>query len=54
MNDATPLSADMQRAKRPRSPLAGLYGHPIHPILVTDPHRCVDREPRLRPGGQAR
>ena len=37
MNDATPLSADLQRAKRPRTPLAGLYGHPIHPILVTIP-----------------
>ena len=23
--------------KRPRSPLAGSYGHPIHPILVTVP-----------------
>ena len=37
MNDATRLSADLQRAKRPRTPLAGLYGHPIHPILVTIP-----------------
>jgi uncharacterized membrane protein len=24
-------------AKRPRSPLAGPYGHPFHPILVTVP-----------------
>ncbi|MFL6173143.1 MAG: DUF2231 domain-containing protein [Marmoricola sp.] len=27
----------MQSAKRPRSPLAGPYGHPFHPILVTVP-----------------
>jgi uncharacterized membrane protein len=27
----------MQRAKQPRSPLAGAYGHPVHPILVTIP-----------------
>ena len=25
------------RAKHPRSPLAGPYGHPFHPILVTIP-----------------
>ncbi len=25
------------RAKRPRTPLAGPYGHPFHPILVTIP-----------------
>jgi uncharacterized membrane protein len=31
----TPSSSD--RAKRPRSPLAGPYGHPFHPILVTVP-----------------
>src|SRR3954468_1569950 len=30
-------SSPMQRAKRPRSAAAGLYGHPIHPILVTIP-----------------
>ncbi|MFL6171185.1 MAG: DUF2231 domain-containing protein, partial [Ornithinibacter sp.] len=30
-------SSPMQRAKRPRSAVAGLYGHPIHPILVTIP-----------------
>ncbi|WP_173923461.1 DUF2231 domain-containing protein [Agromyces sp. Marseille-P2726] len=26
-----------QRAKQPRTPLAGPYGHPFHPILVTIP-----------------
>ena len=25
------------RAKQPRTPLAGPYGHPIHPLLVTVP-----------------
>ena len=25
------------RAKRPASPVAGPYGHPFHPILVTIP-----------------
>ncbi|MHC2998839.1 DUF2231 domain-containing protein [Microbacterium sp. HJ5] len=33
MDDRTPL----QRAKRPRSIVAGPYGHPFHPILVTIP-----------------
>jgi len=28
---------DLRRAKRPRSPLAGPYGHPFHPIAVTIP-----------------
>ncbi len=28
---------DAGRAKRPRTPLAGPYGHPFHPILVTLP-----------------
>lgn len=27
----------VQRAKRPRTTLAGPYGHPFHPILVTVP-----------------
>ncbi|KQX08402.1 hypothetical protein ASC59_03495 [Leifsonia sp. Root1293] len=27
----------MNQAKRPRTPLAGPYGHPFHPILVTIP-----------------
>lgn len=27
----------LQRAKRPRTPLAGPYGHPFHPIAVTIP-----------------
>jgi uncharacterized membrane protein len=27
----------MQQAKRPRSPAAGPYGHPFHPVLVTVP-----------------
>lgn len=26
-----------QRARRPRTGLAGPYGHPFHPILVTIP-----------------
>lgn len=29
--------AALRRAKRPRSALAGRYGHPLHPILVTIP-----------------
>ena len=33
MDDRTP----QQRAKRPRSIIAGPYGHPFHPILVTVP-----------------
>lgn len=33
MDDGTPL----QRAKRPRTSIAGPYGHPFHPILVTIP-----------------
>jgi uncharacterized membrane protein len=33
MESTTPLN----RAKHPRSPLAGPYGHPFHPILVTVP-----------------
>lgn len=33
MTDNSPLL----RAKRPRTPLAGPYGHPFHPILVTIP-----------------
>ncbi|MGI8721547.1 MAG: DUF2231 domain-containing protein [Geodermatophilaceae bacterium] len=27
----------LRRAKRPKSPLAGPYGHPFHPLLVTVP-----------------
>lgn len=30
-------SAPLDRAKRPRSVIAGPYGHPFHPILVTIP-----------------
>jgi uncharacterized membrane protein len=30
-------NSDAQRAKRPRSVLAGPYGHPFHPIAVTIP-----------------
>jgi uncharacterized membrane protein len=30
-------SSDLDRAKRPRSVVAGPYGHPFHPILVTVP-----------------
>lgn len=33
MTDAT----DLSQAKRPRTALAGPYGHPFHPILVTVP-----------------
>lgn len=33
MSENTP----QQRAKRPRTALAGPYGHPFHPILVTIP-----------------
>jgi uncharacterized membrane protein len=33
MSENTP----QQRAKRPRSAVAGPYGHPFHPILVTIP-----------------
>jgi uncharacterized membrane protein len=33
MHQRTPLV----RAKTPRTPLAGPYGHPFHPILVTIP-----------------
>ena len=32
----TPIPAALP-AKRPRTPLAGPYGHPFHPILVTVP-----------------
>ncbi|MCP2636599.1 DUF2231 domain-containing protein [Microbacterium sp. HD4P20] len=30
-------TAPQDRAKHPRSPIAGPYGHPFHPILVTIP-----------------
>lgn len=33
MNNLSP----QQQAKRPRMPLAGPYGHPLHPTLVTIP-----------------
>lgn len=26
---------DFKRAKAPKTPMAGPYGHPIHPLLVT-------------------
>jgi len=32
-----PDPADFDRGKRPRTVLAGPYGHPFHPILVTIP-----------------
>ena len=35
--DLTSDTSSMQRAKHPRSAVAGLYGHPVHPILVTIP-----------------
>ena len=32
------MDDDLQQAKRPVSPLlAGPYGHPLHPMLVTVP-----------------
>jgi uncharacterized membrane protein len=33
VDNLTPL----ERAKQPRTPLAGPYGHPFHPILITIP-----------------
>lgn len=30
-------STPQARAKRPRTPIAGPYGHPFHPILITIP-----------------
>lgn len=29
--------ADLERAKRPKNILAGPYGHPFHPVMVTVP-----------------
>ena len=38
MTPPKPSAIDAQlRAKQPRTPLAGPYGHPFHPILVTIP-----------------
>jgi uncharacterized membrane protein len=31
------MDAGHLQSKRPRSPLAGSYGHPVHPIIVTLP-----------------
>jgi uncharacterized membrane protein len=31
------MDAGHLQSKKPRSPLAGSYGHPVHPILVTVP-----------------
>jgi uncharacterized membrane protein len=31
------MDAGHAQSKRPRSPLAGTYGHPVHPIVVTVP-----------------
>jgi uncharacterized membrane protein len=31
------MDAGQLQSKQPRSPLAGTYGHPVHPILVTLP-----------------
>lgn len=31
------MDSGQQQSKRPRSVLAGSYGHPVHPILVTIP-----------------
>lgn len=35
--DQPVVDTPMQEAKRPVTPLAGPYGHPFHPILVTVP-----------------
>lgn len=35
--DHKPPASSMHRAKHPRSKVSGLYGHPVHPILVTIP-----------------
>jgi len=37
MTQSAPQNTPQQRAKQPRTPLAGPYGHPFHPILVTIP-----------------
>jgi uncharacterized membrane protein len=37
MNDDHPLESGHRESKRPRSLLAGTYGHPVHPIVVTLP-----------------
>jgi uncharacterized membrane protein len=37
MADPIQLAKQIQQAKRPVTALAGPYGHPIHPILVTVP-----------------
>lgn len=34
---AAAVPAALARAKQPRTPLAGPYGHPFHPIVVTIP-----------------
>ncbi|MCE3275412.1 MAG: hypothetical protein K0R13_1267, partial [Propionibacteriaceae bacterium] len=31
------MDAEQLQSKQPRSALAGSYGHPVHPILVTLP-----------------
>lgn len=36
-SEGTPGAAALERAKRPRTALAGPYGHPFHPIAVTIP-----------------
>jgi uncharacterized membrane protein len=36
-SDAVHSAGAMERAKRPRTILAGPYGHPFHPVLVTVP-----------------
>ena len=37
MNEMRQPSDNYKRAKEPVTPLAGPYGHPIHPLLVTMP-----------------
>ena len=36
-SERTPSASALERAKRPRTILAGPYGHPFHPIAVTIP-----------------
>lgn len=36
-DDGVHSAGAMERAKRPRTALAGPYGHPFHPVLVTVP-----------------
>jgi uncharacterized membrane protein len=37
MDEMDEIPALMESAKRPRTGIAGPYGHPFHPVLVTVP-----------------